>query len=167
MMMENILLITGNVQYTITLDPGVWIFDDRRIDLTTYFQTTEEKQNELEEYTKTISKHWDREIMEGATYPPTLKAEKKYEKEKMLTGTFGIPFKPFLTNAEPNSEAKMFLIKTLNGDIEIPLNKAFDLIFGFSEKGKRFISDGPIHIYFGDGSNEHDPIKNVQALIVK
>jgi hypothetical protein len=167
MMMENILLITGNVQYNITLDPGVWIFDDRRIDLTTYFQTTEDNENELEEYTKAISKHWDREIIEGATYPPTLKTEKKYEKEKMLTGTFGIPFKPFLTIAEPNSDAEMLLIKTLNDDIEIPLNKAFDLIFGFSEKGKRFISDGPIHIYFGDGSNKHEPIKNVLALIVK
>ncbi len=28
--------------------------------------------------------------MEGATFPPTLKTEKKYEKTKVLTGTYGI-----------------------------------------------------------------------------
>ncbi|MFL6555253.1 MAG: hypothetical protein ACJ8MO_03965, partial [Bacillus sp. (in: firmicutes)] len=29
MEMENIIIISGKVQYTITLDPSVWIFDDR------------------------------------------------------------------------------------------------------------------------------------------
>ncbi|WML43572.1 peptidyl-prolyl cis-trans isomerase [Neobacillus sp. PS3-40] len=165
--MENIILITGNVNYSITLDPVVWIFDDRRIDLTTCFQAKEETFDELESYTKAISKNWDREIMEGAISPPTLKSEKKFEKEKVLTGTFGIPFKPFLTNAEPNSEAKILLIKSSDGDIEVPLEKAFDLIFGFSKNGKPLSSDGPIHIYFGDGSNQGNPIKNIKELIVK
>ena len=89
--MENIISISGNVKFPITLDPGVWIFDDRRVDLNTYFDEAIEKTDALEEYTKSISKHWDREIMEGAIYPPTLKSEKKFEKEKVLTGTFGIP----------------------------------------------------------------------------
>lgn len=89
--MENIIAFKGNVKYQITLDPGVWIFDDRRVDLTTYFTQEDIRKNELEEYTKAVSKHWDREIMEGAVFPPTLKTEKKFEKEKVLTGTFGIP----------------------------------------------------------------------------
>ena len=108
--MEKIILFSGKVKYPITLDPGVWIFDDRRVDLTTYFNKEEEKKDELEEYTKEISKHWDREIMEGAIFPPTLKTEKKFEKEKVLTGTFGIPFKPFLKNAEPESHASTVII---------------------------------------------------------
>ena len=85
--MENIIIISGNVKYTITLDPSVWIFDDRRVDLTTYFTTKLENSKSLEEYTKAVSKHWDREIIEGAIYPPTLKTEKKFEKEKILLFT--------------------------------------------------------------------------------
>jgi hypothetical protein len=165
--MENIILITGQVKYKITLDPGVWIFDDRRIDLTTYFSMEKQQTNELEEYTKSVSKHWDREIMEGAIYPPTLKTEKKFEKEKVMTGTFGIPFKPFLQNAEPNQTAKMVVIKSSNGDHEIPLNIAENLILGFSKDGKQFSDDGPVHVYYGDGSNQRNPIKNVKEIIIK
>jgi hypothetical protein len=165
--MENIILIKGNVKFTITLDPGVWIFDDRRIDLTTYFQVHEKKLDELEEYTKKISKHWDREIIEGATFTPTIKTEKKFEKVKVLTGTFGIPFKPFLANSEPTNSAKLLVIQTSDGEIEIPLDHAYELILGFSNNGEPLRNEGPIHIYFGDGSNQHDPIKNIQAFFVK
>lgn len=37
----------------------------------------------------------ERQIREGAVSPPTLKSEKKYEKEKLLDGTFGIKLEPF------------------------------------------------------------------------
>lgn len=165
--MDNIILITGNVKYNITLDPGVWIFDDRKIDLNTYFEEEHEVSNEMEAYTKSISKHWDREIIEGATYPPTLKSEIKFEKVKMLTGSFGIPLKPFLQNAEPNEDAQLLIIECLDTKVEIPLPAAFDLIMGFSDNGKPLKTDGPIHVYFGDGSNRHLPIKNVKSFSVK
>jgi hypothetical protein len=165
--MSEIILLTGNVKYPITLDPGVWIFDDRRIDLTTYFHEEHEEKNELEEYTKAISKHWDREIREGAIYPPTLKTEKKYEKEKVLTGTFGVPFKPFLANAEPDNNAKLLVIQTTDGEVEMPFTNASDLIFKFSDNGKPLKEDGPIHILYKDGSNQGNPIKNVRALSVR
>lgn len=80
--MENIITIKGKVKFNITMDPGVWIFDDRRIDLNTYFISRNQEEDDLEEYTKSISKHWDREIMEGAVYPPTLKSEKNLRKKK-------------------------------------------------------------------------------------
>lgn len=165
--MGNIILLTGNVKYKITLDPSVWIFDDRRIDLTTYFDNKQMKIDELEEYTKTISKHWDREIIEGAVYPPTIHTEKKFEKEKVLTGTFGVPFKPFLLNAEPLNDAKSVVIQCANGQIDVPLETAFDLILCFSNNGKPLTLDGPIHIYYEDGSNKDHPIKNVQGFMVK
>jgi hypothetical protein len=165
--MENILLITGQVKFTITLDPGVWIFDDRRIDLTTYFSSQQTNVNELEEYTKTVSKHWDREIMEGAIYPPTLKTEKRFEKEKVMIGTFGIPLKPFLQNAEPNQNASLVVIKTTVEDHQIPLDIAEGLILGYSKAGKPLKGDGPVHVYYGDGSNQHNPIKNVKEIVVK
>jgi len=165
--MENILSILGNVKYPITLDPGVWIFDDRRIDLTTYFSKEKENADSVEAYTKSVSKHWDREIMEGAIFPPTLKSEKKFEKEKVLTGTFGIPFKPFLLNAVPANDADKLIVHTKNGEYEFSLEMAYDLILGFSNNGKPLSSDGPVHIYYGDGSNQGSPIKNVTAFTIK
>jgi hypothetical protein len=165
--LENIIMITGKVKYTITLDPGVWIFDDRRIDLTTYFVTNNKNSDSLEEYTKAVSKHWDREIMEGAIYPPTLKSEKKFEKEKVLTGTFGIPLKPFLLNAEPNNDAQTLVIHSKDEKYEFSLKDAYDLIVGFSKEGKPLSSDGPIHIYLNDGSNQDNPIKHVTGFTIK
>jgi hypothetical protein len=165
--MENIIQIDGKVKYPITLDPGVWIFDDRRIDLLTYTFGNQEAADDLEEYTKAISRHWDREISEGAIHPPTLKVEKRFEKEKVLNGTFGIPFKPFLTNSVPIEGASALLIKGATEDTEIPLDMAYDLILAFSEKGKPLKEDGPVHIYYGDGSNRNSPLKNIRAFIVK
>ena len=50
--------------------------------------------------------------MEGAIVPPTLKTEKKYLKEKLLTGTFGMRFQPFLQNAEPVEHATTVIIES-------------------------------------------------------
>ncbi|MBG9443522.1 peptidyl-prolyl cis-trans isomerase [Cytobacillus firmus] len=165
--MENIIAFKGNVKYQITLDPGVWIFDDRRVDLTTYFMHENIRKNELEEYTKAVSKHWDREIMEGAVFPPTLKTEKKFEKEKVLTGTFGIPFKPFLMNAEPDESAEIVVIESEDGETSLTLSEAEELILGFSKDGKPLKEDGPVHAYLGDGSNYNSPIKRVKAFRVE
>lgn len=165
--MEGIIPFKGNIKYKITLDPGVWIFDDRKVDLTTFFKQESTKSDELETYTKSISKHWDREIMEGAVYPPTLKTEVKFQKEKVLTGTFGIPLKPFIENAEPGHDAQQLVIETADSEIELPLNEAYGLILGFSKDGKPLKEDGPLHVYYQDGSNSHDPIKNVTGFTIK
>lgn len=166
--METIIALGGNVKYSITLDPGVWIFDDRKVDLLTYFESEKEEDKSLEEYTKAVSKHWDREIMEGAVYPPTLKTEKKFEKEKVLNGTFGIPLKPFIQNAEPEKDASTFIIVTEEDEeIQMPIQKAEELILGFSINGKPLREDGPVHVYFGDGSNKNNPIKKVKAFKIQ
>lgn len=166
--METIIPITGRVKYNITLDPGVWIFDDRKVDLNTYFSEDQKKSDALEEYTKSVSKHWDREIMEGAVYPPTLKTEVKFEKEKVLTGTFGIPFKPFLDNAEPDQAAKTVVIEFGDHDVlALPLEEAYGIILGFSKDGKPLKEDGPLHVYYQDGSNKEDPVRNVTGFKVE
>lgn len=166
--MNTIIQIKGKVKYKITLDPGVWIFDDRKVDLNTYFNQEQERTDSLEEYTKSVGKHWDREIMEGAVYPPTLKTEVKFQKEKVLTGTFGIPFKPFLDNAEPEQEAKSVVIEYGDSDqLELSLEEASGIILGFSKDGKPLKEDGPLHIYFQDGSNKENPIKTVTGITVE
>jgi hypothetical protein len=164
--MNSIIIINGKVNFQITLDPGVWIFDDRKVDLTTYFTQEREANDELEEYTKSVSKHWDREIREGAIVPPTLKTERTFKKQKVLNGTFGIPFKPFLENAELQEDATMVQFITADDPVTLSLEKAYEIILGFSLKGKPLQEDGPIHLYFGDGSNASNPIKNIKEIRV-
>lgn len=166
--LDNILQIKGNVKFPITLDPGVWIFDDRRVDLHTYFHDLDKENiDELTAYKIAISKHWDREIIEGSSIKPTSSQERKYEREKVLTGTFGIPLKPFLMNAEPSLDAKIFVIKLKDQKVEMSLEEAYNLILGFSNNGKPLIEDGPVHIYYGDGSNQNNPFKNIKEFEVK
>jgi len=160
-----IIEIKGKVKFNITLDPGTWIFDDRRIDLDTYFAGKSINESDIP-YEEKLSHYWDREIREGSVSPPTLKTEKKYEKEKLLTGTFGIIFEPFLKNAEPLPEATKLVIETKHGNVTIPLNKAKDLIFKFSDNGTPLRVDGPFHVLFKDGSNLDNPITDVLALII-
>ena len=41
--MENIILVNGKVKFSITLDPSVWIFDERKLELTTFFDEKKEQ----------------------------------------------------------------------------------------------------------------------------
>jgi hypothetical protein len=169
--MNDIILITGNVKFTITLDPGVWIFDDRKIDLHNYFLNPphgqQHEQQDEEEEIKKLSAFWDREIQEGAVFPPTLKTEKRFLKEKIITGTFAMPLAPFLRNAQPLPDAKELTIVTEHNEITIPLEQAYEAILGFSKDGKPLREDGPVHFYFGDGSNRGTPITHVRRFVVR
>ncbi|MHC0037308.1 peptidyl-prolyl cis-trans isomerase [Pseudoneobacillus sp. C159] len=165
--MENIITIGGKVRYQITLDPGVWIFDDRKIELASYFEEGKKARNELEEYTKDISAHWDREIIEGAILSPTIKTEKTFKKQKLLTGTFVIPFKPFLKNAEPLKEATTLIVLTKSGELKFDLALANEFVLGFSKDGKPLKENGPIYVYFGDGTNLENPLSNVKGFIIE
>jgi len=75
--MEYIIQFKGDVGFKLTLDPTVWIFDDRKLDLEKYFTEDRIERDEMEEYKRGMGEHWSREIMEGATVPPTLNSEKK------------------------------------------------------------------------------------------
>lgn len=160
--MTHILEIKGKVQYKITLDPGVWIFDERRIDLDTYFNDDNEEKEEMN-YEQKMAENWNKGIEEGATPP----RKKRYEKEKVLTSSFGIKLEPFLNNAEPQNNATTLVLDTKEGNIKVPLQEASELILAFSHKGKPLKEDGPVHVYFPDGSNKEHPIKNVTGLIVE
>lgn len=168
--MEFIIPFKGEVKFKLILDPTVWIFDDRKLNLETYFQEERIEKDELEEYKRGMGEHWSREIMEGNTVPPTLNSEKTYkrqEKKEMMTGTFGIQFKPFLLNAEPFDNAKQVVFETLHGEFEFPLEHAKELIFKFSDKGQTLKADGPVHVLLPDGSNVENPITDIQAIRVE
>ncbi|WP_144509403.1 peptidyl-prolyl cis-trans isomerase [Bacillus sp. FJAT-22090] len=165
--MELIIPIKGAVKFNITLDPTVWIFDDRKIDLDEFFSGEYEYKDELEEYTKVTSAHWSREIIEGATFPPTLKTEKKFERTKVLTSTYGIELQQFILNAEPSEDASTFVIETQEGDYSCPLDELDSFLLKFSHKGKPLREDGPVHVLKKDGSNINNPIKFVTAFRIE
>ncbi|WP_408010844.1 peptidyl-prolyl cis-trans isomerase [Pseudalkalibacillus sp. A8] len=163
--MESIVMIEGNVVYPITLDPGVWIFDDRKVDLSTYFD--EEKTESEDSYTKDVSEHWDRERTEGAKVPTHTNENKiHYNKEELFTKSYGIPLNPFLENAKPK-DAKYIELQTSTGEVvSLSINEAKKCILGFSLNGKP-LEDGPVHFYYGDGSNKNEPIRHINRIIVK
>ena len=166
--MKTVIQITGNVQHSITLDPGIWIFDDRRIDLDTFFTGDYVERDEMEEYKKAMGKHWSREIMEGATFPPTLETEKLFEESKDIKGTYGIYLNHFLKNAAPNENATTIAFETEGGEsYPFPLDKLDDFILKYSIDGKPLREDGPVHVLLKDGSNIEEPIKNIIAVNIK
>lgn len=165
--MNDIIPIKGAVTYTLTLDPTVWIFDDRKLDLTTYF-TSKPAENDEEKYLRDVGAHWSREIMEGAVFPPTLKTERKFDRKGMMTGTFGMEIKPFLNNAGIKEEATEVVFECSNNEEHVfSIQEAKTLIFKFSQDGKPLTEDGPVHILFADGSNVENPIKNIVAIRVQ
>lgn len=165
--MESIITIKGNVKHTITLDPTVWIFDDRKVDLNTFFTEEYVERNEEEEYKRSMGKHWSREIMEGATFPPTLKTEKKFDRQKMVTGTFGISLDHFVKNAAPSENAKTITFLTMDGTEEtFPVSEIGNFLFKFSQDGKPLTDDGPAHLLLKDGSNIEQPLRKVTGIVI-
>ncbi len=166
--MENIIPIKGAVTYKITLDPTVWIFDDRRLDLNTFFTENVDEDSEDMKYLLSMGKHWSREIMEGATFPPTLKTERKFDRQGMKTGTFGIEIKHFLKNAEIHENATRVVFECEDGsEHSFSIDEAYTLIFKFSQDGKPITEDGPVHLLYRDGSNVENPIKNIRTIHVE
>lgn len=140
--MPDIIVLTGNLDYTITLDPSAWLFDDRKFDLDQYFEEPHDLDN-----------------------PP-----RKYKKRELLKEdyTFGVPLKPFLENASPKPEAEKLIIETKDGkQHEISIEKAKSAVLGFSKDGKFLNEDGPAHFYHGDGSNRENPVTDITKFIVR
>ncbi|MFC5712303.1 peptidyl-prolyl cis-trans isomerase [Thalassorhabdus alkalitolerans] len=167
--MDFIVMIEGRIKHTITIDPTVWIFDDRKVDLTTYFDELHDENDHLEDYKKAVSKQWDKEISEGAQVPKRSSTNTiRTKKEALINGTFGIPFAPFLENAEPAADASQVVVETKSGEqFPYSLQEGKNFIIGFSHEGKPLKETGPIHVYEKNGSNKDNPIKHVVKFIVK
>lgn len=166
--MQTVIHIQGQVEHSITLDPTIWIFDDRRLNLAHYFNADYVEKDELEEYKKNIGKHWSREIMEGATFPPTLETEKEFELTKTITGTYGMYLKHFLKNASPKAEATMISFENTAGEtVDFPIEQADDFILKYCIDGKPITEDGPVYVLLKDGSNLDEPIKNIVKINIR
>ncbi|WP_050614649.1 hypothetical protein [Bacillus testis] len=164
--MESIVPIKGKVRFAITLDPSVWIFDDRKKKMDDFFKEDAKADDEMETYTKEVSKHWDKEMTEGAQLPETQKKPKrKYNKQEMRTESYGIYFHDFLKNSEPESDAVEVIVECENSEHRFSMEQAEKLILCFSDKGKALKEDGPVHIYYG--STPEEKITHVRAFRVQ
>lgn len=163
--MESIVQIKGNVGYSITLDPSVWLFDDRKQKLEDFFSAAIQEEDQLEAYTKAASEHWDREVTEGATPPSEKKEKKKTIKEQLTTETFGISFRDFLKNSNPTETAETVIVVSEEGNHTFPIEQAYQFVLCFSNEGKALTEDGPIHVYYNN--NDTDKITKVREFIIE
>ena len=169
-MNEFVFFIEGEITRPLTIDPTVWIFDERKVDLESYFDQLDTMDDELTIYQKTISAQWDKERLEGSEPPnPNHNGNKiRYNKQRIINGSFGMPLKPFLQNSQPLESASSLIIETETGESHsCTLEEGFKLIVGFSKDGKPLKENGPVHLYYGDGSNAEEPITHVKRLIIK
>ncbi|MFC7392416.1 hypothetical protein [Scopulibacillus cellulosilyticus] len=153
--MQTMLNITGRVKFTITMDPTSLLFDDRKI--------------KWEDFLNMIDHHIDFLNEEDETdTPPFKKKRRKYKREDMLTESFVIPVKPFIENAEPLEDATIVVFERQDGDhYELSLTEAKQGVFAFSYKGRALTEDGPLHFYYGNGSNKDHPVRGIQKIVIK
>ncbi|MBP0724771.1 peptidyl-prolyl cis-trans isomerase [Bacillus sp. RG28] len=165
--MSDIFSISGNVQFELTIDPSVWIFDERKIELDEFFDLTYQNINEEELYLQRVSKHWDREITEGAKLTPPNEKLMASEKKKWLSQSYGMPLKYFLKNAKINEDATNIIIETTSSEIKLTVDEAMNGLLAFSIKGKPLRENGPVHFYYADIRNKNEPITDIRKIIVR
>jgi|SRR5699024_9286952 len=161
-----IIQIKGKVNFPITLDPTVWIFDDRKIILEELFieRETEEKKDDAQK----TAEMFDQEIyFQTKIKPPVNQSLNRFEREKALKESFVMPLDSFVTNSEPEDSANSARLKTDGDDIIISLEQLRESYVRFSDKGKQLADNGPIHLYFGDGSNTENPFKGIKEIIIE
>ncbi len=80
--------ITGNVRYPLTIDPTVWIFDERKIEVDHIGK--EVGDNAQEAYYAKMGAAWDKGITEGSRTDHN-KPMTREEKDAALRGSFAMP----------------------------------------------------------------------------
>lgn len=158
-----IVPITGNVKFSITLDPTVWIFDDRKIKFEDAFKHIQENTSE-EELTFSSDERYNREVFQATN---NNKPISKIDGEEILKSSYVISLEPFLKTAQINPGAKdATLVKTNGEEQKMTLEALNNTYLLFSWEGKPLKEDGPVHVYFKDGSNQEAPIKHVNKIII-
>lgn len=155
-----IIQIKGSVKFPITLDPTVWIFDERKILLDDLFNDQQQKR-----YSEKESKIL--QTTEERTRPYVNRNLTRAERDEILVNTYAMPLTDFLNHADIKEDAQSAKINTTLGPKEISLEKLYDSHLLFAINGKPLKEDGPVHLYFKDGSNKDKPIKGVKEIIIK
>lgn len=160
-----IIQLKGKVTYPITLDASVWIFDDRKIILEEAFLPKEEEPKV--DPAKKAAQLFDQELyFKTKVKPPVNKTLNRYEREQALTHSFVMPIGDFIKNAELAEDAKNAILTTNEDDVIITIDQLLHAYILFAVDGKPLKEDGPVHLYFGDGSNKDQPIKGIKEITI-
>lgn len=163
-----IIQIKGKVTYPITLDPSVWIFDDRKIMFEEAFTAKETKQ-EIDPAQK-AAELFNQELYSlKSIKPPVNKSLSKPEQKKALIHSFVMPIKDFIATAAIENEAKRAVLTTNEDDVILSLDQLKEALFLFAIDGKQIDAenDGPVYLYFGDGSNQSAPITGIKEITIE
>ncbi|QQE72952.1 hypothetical protein KDJ56_13455 [Brevibacillus composti] len=162
--MAEVIVFKGAVSFPITLDPSVWIFDDRKFDLSTYQGETGDGDGNAQKYLQGTGAQWDKELREGAALPSERKG--LIQERKALEGDYAIRMEPFIENAAPLPEATHVRIHREEGEpILLPIQEARRAILQFSKDGKPIRTDGPAYFYLPEMFLAGEaPIKGIYAF---
>lgn len=140
--MADTIMFKGAVLYSITLDPSVWIFDERKIDLHTYHGEELPQISGAHDYLQGTGSQWDKELREGATPPQERKS--MIEQRKALDGDYAMPLKYFIDNAQPAPNVTHMRILRENAEaVTLPLADAYRALLQFAKDGKPIREGGP------------------------
>lgn len=137
--------ITGNVRYPLTIDPTVWIFDERKIEVDQIGKQIAD--NAQEAYYAKMGAAWDKGITEGSRTDHN-KPMTREEKDAALRGTFAMPLAAFIRNAEVLEGATTLRFEGVE-TVELDLSALPDMYLQFSKDGK-VLTDGPVHLLYRD-----------------
>lgn len=136
--------LDGAVRHALTIDPTVWIFDDRKRNIEELDHPTESDDNA---YYAKMGKAWDDGLTEGTRVDHN-KPMTRADKDAALRDSFAMPFAPFLQNAEPIETATHV---RFYGDsvLTLPMDEARSVYLQFSKDGK-VLPDGPVYALYND-----------------
>lgn len=136
--------INGKVRHQLTIDPTVWIFDERKVAIEKIGQPADT--SEQEAYYAKMGAAWDKGIMEGSRTDHN-RPMTRAEKEAALQGSFAMALAPFIRNAELLPEATAIRFEG-EETVELPLEQLAEVYLQFSQDGK-VLADGPVHLLHG------------------
>src|SRR5699024_5296243 len=99
--------------------------------------------------------------------PPVNKSLRRYDRNELLSESYVMPIEPFIEHTEVEIDAKEALLHTNNGEVILSLEQLTDSFLLFSKDGKPLKEDGPVHLYFADGSNKDEPIKGITTIEIR
>ncbi|MGM8211880.1 hypothetical protein ACLIBH_03690 [Virgibacillus sp. W0430] len=160
-----IIPIKGKVSYSITLDPSVWIFDDRKIVFEDAFTENAQGTND-EDTLEKAAQRWNQEVYQQKVKPPVNKSITKFEREKILVNTYVMPINDFVEHTEIQSDATEAILHHAGGETVVTLEALQTGYLLFAINGKPVKDNGPVHFYYKDGSNKDCPIKGIHTITI-
>ncbi|GED66452.1 hypothetical protein BRE01_01540 [Brevibacillus reuszeri] len=162
--MSDVIVFKGAVSFPITLDPTVWVFDERKFDLSSYTGETDTDLSKQAKYLQGTGTQWDKELREGATLPSERRT--LAEERKVLEGEYGIRLDPFITNAQPLPEATHVRLHREDQEaIVLSIAEVRRAILQFSKNGKPITENGPVYFYLPETLlAKEEPLTGIIAM---